>query len=240
MKFCILIVCLAALSCFGQNALPQPIPNLELGGVDLNDFNGIVQHPSPIEISPNESDDVLINDDQQVIVKSDVSIEVFENTELAPNTVGYSELRIEPSAINAAWFYPESTVGTVGKYDKLEIGLDLPATIDSQITEFLADIDEGLNPFDPDDINLEATFSKVGGGPPDVVRYGFFYEQWERNEGANVYDSDVTNFDWRIRFAPWFTGEWSVCFFQTQENVTTDELERGIARERTRQEAGLT
>lgn len=209
MKFYILTACLIAFNCFGQNALPQPIPDMiSLDGTDLNSFNGTYNWTGAIEISPDMGDNVLINDDQQVKVISDVSIDVYETTEMAPNEDGFAELKIT-NEVSAAWFYPEATPGTVGRYEKFEFGLNLPDEIDALISDYILDSEGGLNPYDPDDISIEATFKKAVGGP-EITRYGFYYRQYKPSDFTSGYAPDFSPYDWRIRFSPWSTGTWEV------------------------------
>ena len=78
-------------------------------------------------------------------------------------------------------------MAAVALYDKFEITFELSGTWD--------------NPFDPDQIAVEAHFQSPSG--EDIVVPGFFYQDYKRTvrEGEDFY-SVVGDPVWKIRFAP--------------------------------------
>lgn len=83
----------------------------------------------------------------------------------------------------------------VPRFGRLEVTLDLQATYD--------------NPFDPDDIDVTATFSSPGG--PSLVVPGFFYQGYEwHGEADDPQLRPVGGPQWKVRFSPTQTGSWSV------------------------------
>lgn len=84
---------------------------------------------------------------------------------------------------------------TVGRYDKLEIDLDLDATFD--------------NPFDPDDIDVTALFT----APDDrqISVPGFYYQQYDPvRYGDRFALHKVGEPGWKVRFCPMQEGRWQV------------------------------
>lgn len=204
----LILYCVSSTISLCQNSLPQPIPCLNLNENDFDGFSGIYANQNCINVSSSISD-VLISNGQNVTLKSGSTISIDGNTSISPSGVDDSfHAFIEESVIDAAWFVPSATPGFVGRYEKLEIGFDLPTDIDVMISEFLNN-SIGLNPFDPLDISLEAEILKEGDVFPKTV-YGFYYEQYERDLINDVYIADNSNFDWRIRFSPKYTGRYFV------------------------------
>lgn len=129
---------------------------------------------------------------------------------------------------------------TVGKYEKIEFGIQLPTDIQDAVELFLngdntlgiLKYEQGLNPFNPEHISVEAIFTSpeiIGPlgilvQPADQRKYGFFYKGFDRQDlydaGGNS-GADGINDTWaevpsiypfRVRFAPDITGDWSVVF----------------------------
>ncbi|MBN2173272.1 MAG: hypothetical protein JW731_04020 [Bacteroidales bacterium] len=106
------------------------------------------------------------------------------------------------------------------KYELFEVGMILPDRISILVNQFLSKRSpnllplEGLNPFDPDDISVEATFFPPGYPENEVSTiYGFFYKDYETIETPLTYHywkEIETTFPWRVRFSPDKPGEWSV------------------------------
>lgn len=98
--------------------------------------------------------------------------------------------------------------GWVQEYGKLEYGLDLPSDIDALLADYFTNRSSptGINPFDPDDINIVATFTSPS-GIQDRVVYGFYYEPFI-SAGTVWIAPASNNYNFRVRFAPTEVGEW--------------------------------
>jgi|GEM_PF-3089405 len=110
-----------------------------------------------------------------------------------------------------AWFYPKYTPKTAKQFEKIEFGIKLPKSVTEKISLFLTRIgtgDFGLNPFDRNDIDIEATFTHKG----KIVKRneGFYFEEFRRDLGNNRWKEDTTSYPFRIRHAPEFTGNYKV------------------------------
>lgn len=158
--------------------------------------------------------------------------------------MGNFTAKVEDTKIQASF----ATSSSVGKYEKLEIAINLPAQIQSLVDLFVNGKDlnndgdftdagdiqrytQGINPFDPDQISIEASFtppatSPAPGIPPvqldDILIYGFYYKEYDRVDllppsvgsahqifpKESYQEKNVA--PWRVRFAPEITGDWEV------------------------------
>lgn len=101
----------------------------------------------------------------------------------------------------------------VKQFEKIEIGFSLPAVFEAAVENPR----KGLNPFDPDKVNVVAVFSN--GARSDTV-YGFYYREYIRDASTikAVYENypqpkwneEFTEYKWRVRFATGQTGNWNV------------------------------
>lgn len=81
-------------------------------------------------------------------------------------------------------------VVNVGQYEKFELDIDLDADFN--------------NPYNPDDIRLDAEFESPSGEVVTVP--GFYYQDFTLNANNIPVATDV--WSWRVRFTPWEVGEW--------------------------------
>lgn len=97
----------------------------------------------------------------------------------------------------------------VGLYNKAEAGLVLPEQVNEQVDIFLGgQAKKGLNPYDPEDISIEATFTSKSGTV--ITIYGFYYVEFNRNlKGGDKWQISRTSHPWRVRFAPNELGTWT-------------------------------
>jgi len=102
----------------------------------------------------------------------------------------------------------------VAKNGKFELGIDLPDTLRKQIAAFVSGqtSENNINPFDPQEISVEATFSfaKPDGTLFTDRAFGFYYQNFRRSSDlkswSRMNNSDTSEF--RIRYAPQFEGVW--------------------------------
>jgi len=171
---------------------------------------------------------------KNVIMEADNRIHLGPGTRVSLVQQGNFHASIRPNALQVAWIEP-GTVGSVGKYEKLEIGIKIPEAIQSQIFEFLnsgtSAVDQnhpGLNPFNPEEVSVEAIFSTTIGNivfqlPFQRKAYGFWYREFDRSEFSEVYSEQATDYHFRIRFAPPNTGVWRCVIKMYINGVLTNE-----------------
>jgi len=130
---------------------------------------------------------------------------------------GNLHAHIGHSDFDVVIYNPVNSNGNVPKHEKLEIGINLPQQVDDGINSFINNQPHPtpINPFDPENISVEATFTFLGNTVPPspqpltIKIYGFYYEEFIRNLSTKGWDKDTTSFPFRIRFAPPVNGIWS-------------------------------
>ncbi len=84
-------------------------------------------------------------------------IEFNESTVIEPNVGKTVDAYIQNDGMNIAWYAPYTTPGSVGRYEKLEIGVQLEADIDDKIQNFITgEAGDKLNPFNPEEVDVYA------------------------------------------------------------------------------------
>jgi hypothetical protein len=117
--------------------------------------------------------------------------------------------KIDKSAIEAAWFYPQANPGTVGKWEKLELGFVLPQDVTDKINNYLSNNQgQKLNPYDPDQVDLRVVFTAPNG--QQRTQFGFYYVEKERDFANQTWMDINQDYNWRVRFAPYMLGNWTV------------------------------
>ena len=112
---------------------------------------------------------------------------------------------------NLAWFYPINSPQLAKRFEKVELGIKLPKAVIEKISEFLTGRGSnasGLNPFDRNDIDIEATFYSEG--QIGKRNEGFYFEEFRRDLGNNRWVEDTTSYPFRIRHSPEFVGNYRV------------------------------
>lgn len=98
-----------------------------------------------------------------------------------------------------------STKGSVGRYEKFEVGLTLDRDFAARAP--------GRNPFDPADVSVSAQFTSPN-GYISAARDGFYYQDFTLHpeylaaNDARYWQPRPTQQPWRVRFAPDTVGTW--------------------------------
>ena len=107
----------------------------------------------------------------------------------------------------------------VGMFTRWELGINIPQVYEDQISQFLNGRSGGINPYDPDHIDLRVKLLSPDG--TSVVRYAFYYTDFNMSLELNARDPQQnknefvpvrTNHPWRFRFAPDQPGDWKFEF----------------------------
>jgi len=209
--FCLVFLS-SALFISAQVLTPHPIPKLIITSSNLNSLGNNISHLGAIETNGNVN--IIANQNMEIVSSREI---VFNpGTEISTTNNKEFDAYINANGLDVVWYTPNATPGTVGKYEKLEIGVKLPDNAEEQIDNFIAENTQtALNPFNPNDIDIKAEFwyywQGQWSGP--VTRYGFFYKDFVRN----TTDIDPNNWSWtkqnnnyrfRVRFAPSEVGMW--------------------------------
>jgi hypothetical protein len=130
-------------------------------------------------------------------------ISTFENNEMSGG-----------NAIQVIWLgqtfqsKTDPTVkNTVGQFNKLEVGFNIPNSTSVQIDRFLKG-GNGINPFDPQQIDFKVILTDPNG--KKITRYAFYYKPFITDLEKDVFIEDTTKFPWRFRFAPQLIGVWKM------------------------------
>lgn len=116
-----------------------------------------------------------------------------------------------PDGIEVKFPGPGNSLHEVGRFEKAELELHLPAGLENEISNFVNGM-EGINPFDPGQISVEALFTC---GAQKYLVYGYYFEDYTRDSSSMKSFTPArwlhagTYFHWRVRFAPADTGNWS-------------------------------
>ncbi|NVO20437.1 MAG: DUF5060 domain-containing protein [Bacteroidetes bacterium] len=110
------------------------------------------------------------------------------------------------------------------QFEKIELGIKLPELIENKIREFRTPpfSKGGINPYNPDIIDLSADFTSESGKAYHVN--GFYYCDFERANCTPMaypcWIEKAVGYSWRIRFAPPEPGNWK---FRCQLKVRVGE-----------------
>jgi len=196
-----------------QTVLPQAIPCIEITQTNL-----------PVLGNGIEATDCIVTDDsvtflqnEHYSIKAGEYISFGQNTVIDPDASHQFHAYIDNGGMEVAWYYPNSTPGTVGQFEKLELGVEFDTDIDTQIQNFVNEISGSqLNPFNPEDLDLYAEFwwyndstiyqaLPIGWYGPYRIN-GFYYEDFVRN--VTDWTEQTNLHDFRLRFAPRMLGLW--------------------------------
>jgi hypothetical protein len=203
------------------------MPNLTISPSNRSSLGNNIKRYGEIKTSGNfnilQGSQTEIISNEKISLKSPVVVQPSSSGTYANNVF---TAKIEKTDLELVWFAPNSP-GWVQKNDKLEIGIKLPTTVETEIDNFIAGYITPnslpqLNPYNPEDINIQADFYLKAGGSwiPKKMKYAFFYEEFDRDM------SDPKPFEWdwvklptpyrmRIRMTPEFVGEWK-CIITTK------------------------
>lgn len=171
-----------------QTVIPKPIPNVTQISGSVSSIENLIQAYEAIQ------------------TQGTVVFDTKDNMLIHPGEY----ISIDEKQLDVVWFYPNATPGIVGQFEKLELGVNFPQDISNEIQNF---VDESsgnqLNPFNPEHINLYAEFWYLidgHGWVGPIKSNGFYYKEFIRN--TNDWTEEATDYHFRIRHAPRFTGTW--------------------------------
>lgn len=124
-------------------------------------------------------------------------------------------------AMELAWLYPSETPALVSVNKHLEIGFKLLMEHRRKIDNYLDErpVPDVLNPFDPADLDVMATFVRVDRLNGDTLetqeRIGFWYREYKRDFSDSrpdnwKHEEIETLYNMRVRFTPEMPGLWFV------------------------------
>jgi hypothetical protein len=122
---------------------------------------------------------------------------------------------------------PENGQPQVGKWEKLELGINISNEVATKIRHFVSNSNEKekLNPFDPNQVSVEATFQNgTNSSIKEHKIFGFYYGEYSRKQNGTGIDDwqwivERNDYVLRVRFAPDALGPW-VCSIKLILNKT--------------------
>jgi hypothetical protein len=202
-----------------SSAQSTPITPVET----LNTFTGATSIFAPFELHSPYSGvgPVVIYNIAQVDYTAGERIRLkpgFQAGNFSGGGYFHAQIGVAPD-FDVVFIEPNSSFPQVGQFEKLEFGIDLPASVQSQIDQFItSQFTSGLNPYDPEQISVEVNFTQ---GNYNYQTYGFYYRDFIRDPStitgshttANLIQAQwleqATQHPWRVRWAPPVTGQWN-------------------------------
>lgn len=201
--------------CHQQLCISQSLTEAYIDGASLGNTNAFYYSPGYI-ISPSiSSQPTNVSGSGHVEFKAGISVALKDGFSAYGMTgSGFFHAVTAPPDFEVVFIEPDQSNPTVGRYEKLELGLKLPASINQDVNTFLNDVSSTtLNPYDPDQINIEAIFTQ---GNVSYKCYGFYYRDYVRDpitvstpDVPAVWNDVPTDYEWRVRFAPPENGNWT-------------------------------
>lgn len=128
----------------------------------------------------------------------------------AYNATGGMHLNILPKSNFDVAVMNYTSLNSVLRYEKLELGVQLPQVILDKVNNFVHEIPianhQKLNPFIDRELKVQAVFSHTSGLQKSID--GFYFREMSRDIQNNEWDDLGTNYPFRIRFAPPQNGNW--------------------------------
>lgn len=151
------------------------------------------------------------------LVTSGNSIYVWGESYVSPGNSKNISLLIDENSLLVVKEFPSTS--TIPKNTKIELGVQIPLAAMEKVNNYIYNLQNSdkLNPFDPQDIDIQATFERKSGSFwfEKGKQYGFYYRDYERD----ISSANVNNWKWieqevenkfRIRYTPTEVGNWRV------------------------------
>jgi hypothetical protein len=208
-----------------QGDTMYPIGEYYVPDVELTSATGTIQGPSNVYLGGSHASNYFkANGSSNITVKGEKV--VIRRSLIGGNTQPGFRFAAKPGPPSIASNYSYANgAPQVPLFEKIEFGIKLPTEIQNRINNFLTQNQSAvnhstdfLNPYDPQDISVEATltFSKqvanVGSVSVSPVVFGFYYQEFSVAPGSNNYNSITTEYPFRIRIAPTDLGNHSISF----------------------------
>ena len=182
---------------FGLQLSAQIQPNpVNLGGLRIQGF-----YTDQYGVTVNSTQKLLNNVRQEIISSTEINLLPGFDASLLSN-VGLVNARIAPSDLLPVSFHP-SGWNNIGIYDRFEVGVRLPPSVSTQVEGFLNG-GTGINPYDPDQVEVRAIFRNALAPSMIWIRQGFYYRDITLT--GNGYIQSQSAYPFRVRFAPPISG----------------------------------
>ncbi|RQO30387.1 hypothetical protein DBR32_12520 [Taibaiella sp. KBW10] len=196
-----LMILFVVLNCTAIGQVPPPPYILNSGG--MNTGNMFISNEYKVFMTGQVSNDAVldIQASQEILLQSVTDINAFSQN-------GRYRAAIKPGSFDPISYHPNGWTN-IGKWDRFEIGISLPLTVDQQVEDFLNGVITAgaINPYDYDQIKLKGIYTN---GSNSYERFGFYYRDITSTNNGTSYTQNKSNKPFRIRFAPNAVGYWTV------------------------------
>ncbi len=227
----------------GQGNTMYPINDHYVTNWNINNENLNIKYPGDLYLGSAQGG-MITGGSFTIEGNSDVNINAktinFKNTHLGstdPNFKVHASVKNMSLASNYNY---ANGIPQVPLYEKIEFGIELPNEIQEKIDLFLSSNTSaanpnhpGLNPYDPQDISVEATVTGTitdpryflnqlafnQSFPSSVIVYGFYFQEAAATSDLLAWTINTsTAYPFRVRMAPPFKGSYHVTFKITYRN----------------------
>jgi|694.fasta_scaffold23177_2 hypothetical protein len=207
-----------------QGETMYPIGEYYVPDVELSNVNGTIQGPSNVYLGGSHPSNYFKVNGSSNITVSGGKV-VIRNSHIGGSTQSgfFFKAKVSDYSMGCNFSY-QNGPPEVPLFEKIEFGLELPDFLQERIDEFLTSgisaanaNHPGLNPYDPEDISVEATvfYAKTVTGIGTTILaptiFGFYYQDFDyelnvSNEGID-WIPKPTKYRFRIRIAPQELGD---------------------------------
>lgn len=213
-------------------------PTLDINTLALNNTPAGYFAPGCINLAPSGGPVAItmgaINNNVSFTSSTCVTMFPGFNAVAPPGSAAVYTALVANQQLTATILEPANTTA-VGKFQKVEFGISLPAALKQKITTFLNAPEKAgttaydnafnhgdgtkINPYDPDQISIDALFYAPNTNSNAVVKNGFYYKKYSRVSNLINWQNEATDYEWRVRFAPDQLGTWyGVIFVYLDKN----------------------
>ena len=189
----------------------------------LSEHSNVFQSHQPIISPGSPTKPVNVYGDAVIKYISDESVTLTAGFQASNFIEGDFEAYINDTGdpdVSVVIYHPVQTPGEVGIFDRFEIGISLPPSIEQQIDDFLNDLTNNkpiINPYDYEQIDISAIYTHTNTST-QKKRYGFYYKNYARNPSNTGWDLihpifNGRKYNWRVRFTPELLGDWTCTLF---------------------------
>lgn len=189
-------------------------PCFPAGPISINAGSGTIDaYCIETTPAPGPTPSLVVDGTRNLQLQGEMSVTLKEGFKAGPFTTGSFGATTTANKTAAAVMAPKDYDGTVCMFNKFELGLQLHDSINALVDSFITNGAGGLNPFNPEHINITAVFSHATAQPQ--AGFGFYMQHFALadSDGDNKIDTmppAATNFQWRLRHAFTHAGNWHV------------------------------
>lgn len=188
----------------------------------------VISNPSPTVIVGTN----IVTTNYSVHINAKVNLKASNQIHLTPKTSFYTFLngsayvhaQIDPTLLKVASFHANG-FNNIGRFERFEMGIELPFGILQSTEQFLNSSVPGINPYDYSQLTFEADFKNL---TTNITyhREGFYYREIQIVGTSTV--QSLSQYPMRVRFAPPENGTYSFVLTLKVQNVIVATFDKGF------------